>query len=348
MRRVLIYGVLGTIAAAVILAAGLLLQPSSGAKAGTLGAAPSHVTSPPIRRCMNMGNALEADKEGDWGYTVRAQDFKHIKRAGFDTVRVPIKFSAHAEPLVPYRISPDFLKRIDQIVDWAINEDLQVIIDTHHYLELMDNPDFHEPRLAAIWEQLSYHYATAPQNVIFELINEPYGGMTIERTDRLNKRLLDIIRQNNKDRWVVVGSAGWGTLEALMKSRPPVDPRVITTFHYYDPFDFTHQGAEWAHEQHPVGRVWTGQGAEGTALAKTMTEAARWRNKTGMPMLLGEFGAFGEGDMQSRARWTQAVRMEAEKHNIGWCYWEWGAGFAVYDVPNEAWYPEMRKALVGH
>ncbi len=346
MGKFLYYGLLGSVAAIGIIATAMLVQPSSGAKARVPGLS-SHMASPPIRRCMNMGNALEADKEGDWGYTVRSQDFKHLKRAGFDTVRVPIKFSAHTGALAPYKISPAFLKRIDEIVDWAILEGLQVIIDVHHYEDLMENPDFHEPRLDAIWEQLSYHYATAPQNLIFEIINEPNGGMTVERTDQLNKRLINVIRQYNKDRWVIVGSAGWGNLDSLTKSSPPRDPKIITTFHYYDPFEFTHQGAPWAYEQHPVGRRWTGQGEEKTVLAKDMAEAARWRDTTGMPMLLGEFGAFEKGDMQSRARWSEAVRLEAEKHGIGWCYWEWGAGFAVYNLSQESWYPEMRRALVG-
>jgi len=48
-----------------------------------------------------MGNALEADNEGDWGYKIQARHFQYIKQAGFDTVRIPIKWDAHTQTRPP-------------------------------------------------------------------------------------------------------------------------------------------------------------------------------------------------------------------------------------------------------
>src|SRR5512140_2404129 len=73
-----------------------------------------------LRRGMNLGNMLEAPNEGDWGLMVRPGYFSLIRQAGFDFVRLPIRWSAHADPEPPYGIYPNFLDRIDQVVGWAL------------------------------------------------------------------------------------------------------------------------------------------------------------------------------------------------------------------------------------
>jgi len=353
MGKFLFYTLLGTAAAVAIVTGASLFGGAENGAAEAASPAEGHNTTPrargatmPIKRCMNMGGALEASYEGEWGYTIRQRDFRELKHAGFDTVRVPIKFSAYTGEYAPYTISPKLFKRVDQIIDWAVIEGLQVIIDVHHYEELMKNPYAHEKRLEAMWQQIAYRYATAPENLVFELINEPNDKLTIGRTDMLNQRLLGVVRQHNPKRWVIVGSAGWGSLEALTQSSPPKDPYVMTTFHYYDPFEFTHQGASWV-GNYPTGVVWKGLSYEQAAVRKDMDMAARWRDKTGHPMLLGEFGAIGKGDVNSRARWAEVVRTEAEKRGIGWCYWDWGTSFSAYDVSKDQWVPGMRRALAG-
>jgi hypothetical protein len=49
-----------------------------------------------LGRGVNLGNALEAPKEGEWGVTLREEYFHLIAEAGFDSVRIPIRWSAHA------------------------------------------------------------------------------------------------------------------------------------------------------------------------------------------------------------------------------------------------------------
>src|SRR4051812_1424479 len=69
-----------------------------------------------IGRGINLGNALEAPKEGEWGLTLEEGYFEAIKKAGFDSVRIPIRWSAHAKAESPYTIDPRFFERID----WAV------------------------------------------------------------------------------------------------------------------------------------------------------------------------------------------------------------------------------------
>ncbi|HEV3343463.1 MAG TPA: cellulase family glycosylhydrolase, partial [Pirellulales bacterium] len=98
---------------------------------------------PVFGRGMNLGNALEAPKEGEWGITLTDDDFQRIKAAGFDSVRIPIRWSAHAERESPYKIEAEFFARIDWAVDQALRRGLKTIINVHHYDEIMKEPDQH-------------------------------------------------------------------------------------------------------------------------------------------------------------------------------------------------------------
>ena len=80
-----------------------------------------------LKRGINMGNALEAPDEGAWGVSIEPEYFKIIKDAGFDYVRVPIKWSAHTSDKAPYKIDVKFMKRIKEVVDLAYKNKLKVL-----------------------------------------------------------------------------------------------------------------------------------------------------------------------------------------------------------------------------
>ena len=299
----------------------------------------------PIERCMNLGGALEAPREGEWGYTVRESDLVRIKEAGFDTVRLPVKWSAHTQEKPPYRIDPALMDRVTEIVEAADEAGLKIIIDVHHYNALMKKPDAHRARLGAIWRQIADQFEGYPDRVIFELINEPNDRMTVRKTDAINRELLAIVREKHPDRWVVVGSAGWGGLDALLKSRPPEDGRILLTFHSYEPYDFTHQGASFSDDPPPVGRRW-GTNEERDLMEMGANLAAEFANEHGHPILLGEFGVYEDVPLDQRVAWTRAMREFAEERNIGWCYWDYATTFKAYNIDRETWIRSILSALI--
>ncbi|MEM7314343.1 MAG: cellulase family glycosylhydrolase, partial [Planctomycetota bacterium] len=67
---------------------------------------------------------------------------------------------------------------------------------------------------------------------------------------------LTVIRTSNPNRPVLVGPVFWNSISALSSFDPPEDPNLVTTVHYYDPFEFTHQGATWVNPVPPVGTRW--------------------------------------------------------------------------------------------
>jgi endoglucanase len=132
----------------------------------------------------------------------------------------------------------------------------------------------------------------------------------------------------------------------LDKLELPEDKNLILTIHYYDPFEFTHQGASWAKDSAKwKGRKWAGTDAETTAVRKSFTRAADWAKKHKVPIFLGEFGAYQEADMESRARWTRCIVSEAERLGFSWAYWEFCSGFGAYDAMTDAWRAPLKDAL---
>ena len=302
------------------------------------------IAKAPIERCINLGSALEAPNEGDWGYIIEEEHLDLIKQAGFDTVRLPVRWSVHADTIAPYTIDPKLLARVDEVVGWAEAAGLQVIVNVHHYDALNEAPDTHEPRLDAIWDQLSSHYAGASDAVIFETLNEPHTNMTTPRTDAMNQRVLARLRAEHPDRWVILGTAFWGNLSALEESQPVYDPRVMLTYHDYSPMEFTHQGAGWSDYEETDLRWGTRDDVAEmmTDLDKAVAVQERFR----MPVFVGEFGVYEGVPVEQRARWTRAMREGLEARGLSWCYWDFAGSLKAYDVGREAWLPEIKASLL--
>ena len=301
-----------------------------------------------LGRGINLGNALEAPKEGEWGVRLKAEYFTAIKKAGFATVRLPVRWSAHARKESPYTIDPKFAERVDWAVDQALANDLNIIVNVHHYGEMDTAPDEHLPRLLGLWQQIAPRYKDRSARVYFELLNEPHGKLTEAKWNTAFPKLLAAVRQTNPTRPVIVGPGQWNSIRALDKLELPRDDRnLILTVHYYDPFEFTHQGASWVKGSEKwKGRTWDGTDADKAAITKQLEKAAAWAKTHDRPVFLGEFGAFQEADMKSRARWTQFVAREAERLGFSWAYWEFCSGFGAYDQKTGAWRAALKTALV--
>lgn len=429
-------------------------------------------------RGVNFGNMLEAPNEGDWGLFVQSIFFDRVAEAGFDHIRMPISWTTHADQFAPYTIDEDFFQRVDWCVDQALSRGLKIIVNVHHYGELNDDPVAEWTRALAIWEQIADRYQNEPAEVYFEILNEPHGEFNNQPVlwDMFMVDALAVIRQNNPTRKVLAGPVYWNNVGQLGNFILPDDPNMVGTFHYYSPFEFTHQGAEWVNPSPPVGTPWdprqytlndnwqswswditeekTNDGMEitynggwagyrlhhtqsgvnatqlsfavdsamtllincrdadgngnqvslqtsagwntytfdisqfgnigpvtdvfiqnGTANAaptftikdfkltsgstewpllitsldavKASIESARiWGRLNQRPIYMGEFGAYDKADMPSRVLWTNSVRRASQQSGIGFGYWEFGAGFGIYDPSNDAWRLDLLRTLI--
>lgn len=302
-----------------------------------------------LGRGINLGNALEGPHEGAWGRKLEEADFPRIKNAGFDSVRIPVRWSAHAASTAPYTIDAAWMARVDHVVKACLAAKLAVVLNVHHYEELDREPAAHRERFAAIWRQVAQHFAAFPDALQFELYNEPNSKHTAEAWNLNLAAALKEVRRTNPTRAVQVGGVEWNQVNTLKDLRLPADDRhLIVHIHYYAPFHFTHQGAFWIKGSEAwKGTKWEGTPTEQAAVRRDFGVAAAWAKKEGRPVFLGEFGTCsGVEDLAARVRWTSFIAREAEAHGFKWAYWEYQANFGIWDPQAQAWRRPLLDALL--
>ncbi|MBS1272269.1 MAG: Endoglucanase H [Candidatus Marinimicrobia bacterium] len=301
-----------------------------------------------IGRAINLGNALDAPIEGEWGVTLEESFFSLIDSVGFDAVRIPIRWPAHAALDSPYTIDPRFLQRVDWAVESALERGLVAIINIHHYEEIMQHPEEHKSRFLGLWRQLAAHYQDDSPNLIFEVLNEPNAELTPTLWNEYLTEALSIIRETNPRRAVIVGTANWGGISSLSNLViPEADSMIIVTYHYYNPFQFTHQGAGWVDGSNAwLGTTWSETEAEKQAVRNDFDLAENWAKQHNRPIFMGEFGAYSAAGLVSRVRWTNFVAREAERRGFSWAYWEFCSGFGIYDADAGDWNGYLLQALI--
>ncbi|GIX00498.1 MAG: endoglucanase [Pirellulaceae bacterium] len=300
-----------------------------------------------LGRGINLGNFLEAPRGADWGVRIEEGHFKLIRDAGFDSVRLPVRWSDYALNEPPYTIESELLERVTQLLDAAHRVGLNVVLNSHHYQGLDEAPEAHRPRFVALWKQLTRHFEDAGDWLYFELHNEPHGNLTADKWNRLFPEALTAVRQVSPERMVIVGPDRWNNVHALRDLQLPDDPFLIVTVHMYEPFEFTHQGATWTSSavRDIRDRSW-GTPQEVKALHEHLRKAAEWGKQHGRPIFVGEFGAYHIAPMDSRVRWTREVARTAESLGMSWAYWEFAAGFGIYDLGTRQWRQPLLQALL--
>ena len=187
-----------------------------------------------------------APTEGAWGVVIKEEYFDIIKQAGFNSVRLPVSWSGHALIEKPYTINPEFFKRVDTIINWAVSRNMPIIVNIHQYTETYDEPLAQKERFLALWRQIAEHYKNYPDILLFEPMNEPKRKLTPAIWNDYIKGFLAVIRESNPNRTVVIGSArdSWITYLKLLEL-PENDRNIIVTVHHYFPHAFTHQSTPW-------------------------------------------------------------------------------------------------------
>ncbi|MDB4204065.1 cellulase family glycosylhydrolase [Polaribacter sp.] len=283
-------------------------------------------------RGLNLGNVLSAPIEGNWSPEVREPYFIDVAAAGFTNVRIPMDFFGarttgdtsgyssaagtagnYTGTADNYIVSSIYLDRIEQVIEWSLNQGLVTIIDFHgsnlksEFIYTFDSEEteYTDPTSAkrvadiqkflAIWAQIANRFKDYSENLLFEVINEPYFHMSKSDMDALNTDVLAVIRGSggsNGTRNVII-TGGTGTShEAPLQIEPSIisgDTYVIATFHYYQPFDFTSSSAD-ARDNESWGSV-----QDKELLTTRFDIVSSWATSNNIPIFLGEFSADNTG-----------------------------------------------------
>ena len=323
-----------------------------------------------LRRGINTSNWF-AQAPGHYNierlrsYTTQ-DDFALMHRLGFDHIRLSID----ADPLLPWlyhRPEGDaFVAEMDRVIQEANAQQLAVIVDIHpetKYKQALFQGSEGVGRFTALWSSLAKHLSTTdPTLVFFEIMNEP------EQTDAfrwfgIEAQVDAAIRSVAPNHTVIATGAHWSGLGDLLETEPLADTNVIYTFHDYEPFPFSHQGATWtdarviplrnvpypstpenvvpneAQEPDARGKFFVEQyGLDRWGLERverTLGFAAEWSKEHHVPVYCGEFGVHRPyADPKARAAWVHDMRVTLEKYNIGWNMWDYQDTFGLVTKEN--------------
>ena len=307
-----------------------------------------------LGRGINMGNMLEAPREGDWGLRLDPAYIDAVQ-GKFTTIRLPVRWSNHAAPTADANLDEFFAMRVANSVDAMLDKGFYVILNMHHYNQLFGDallpnevavdPMILEDRFVNMWRQIALRFQNRSPKLVFELLNEPHGRMGGEAWNTLAAKALAAVRETDPTRTVIIGPGNYNSIAELAKLRLPPDKNLIVAIHNYDPFAFTHQGATWLPFKLPTG-VTCCSAQQRKAVTDTFDIASAWSTRNGYPLHLGEFGSLRSIDLESRETYTRMVRDAAESRGMGWTYWEFGATFGAYWPEKHMWIEPIRRALL--
>ena len=285
-------------------------------------------------------------------------DMALIAQLGFSTVRLPVSFDKWTSQDPPYAIlKTGYFACTDSFVKWADEFHLNLIIDNHHGSLADSNVVAEGTRIAAIWQQVASRYKnTNHDHVFFEIYNEPTGISTSNWKQTAGK-LIRIIRSVDPGRTIIAGGENWNSIQGLEDMGTLNAGNIIYTFHFYDPFLFTHQGAAWAGEgvsttgipypydepkMPPLAKTAKGTWGEKLydeykntgnkeALRTTLEGVKTWADEHDVPVFCGEWGSYnGYADPVSRCRHATDVISLLDEYHIPWTFWEWDQGFSFF------------------
>jgi endoglucanase len=206
----------------------------------------------------NLGNSLDAiPDETSWGnYPINQALVADVKDEGFNSLRLPVTWDEHQGEGPDYAIDPAYLDRVEEVVNWALAEDLYVLLNTHHdswiwQADMKTNREEILARNDALWTAIAERFKDYPDELLFESFNEPqfYDATDAEKygyLDELNKQFHEIVRGTgggNTDRVLVLPtlhtSGDQTPVDELTQTFNDLnDPNVAATIHFYGYWPF--------------------------------------------------------------------------------------------------------------
>jgi|GEM_PF-119253 len=275
------------------------------------------------------------------------EDFRIFHAMGCEAVRLPIDLLHMTGPAPGYELDPLLFELLDLAVDRAEAAGLFMVLLNSTWDQLFGTAQSLEPVLLAAWTQMAHHFKNRSNLVMYEILNEPHG-ISDSDWNGIQGRVIQAIRAEDRLHTIVVTPGNYGSYLNLDAMTAYADDDLLYTFHFYDPYIFTHQGITWgdpapsdlvgvpfpyeasAMPSLPAslaGSWWQDlynsyaqQGNEGWVKSQ-LDVAVQFQSQRNVRLWCGEFGAYPPGSSSDdRAAWTGVVRSYMEDKGIAWTF----------------------------
>lgn len=322
----------------------------------------------------NLGNQLEASSGGlpsetCWGNPeVTKELIDTVKAQGFKTVRIPVSYLDMIGDGPDYKIDTDWLDRVQEVVDYVVNNDMFAIVNMHgdgyytvdHSWLLCAEDDDKQTEIkdkyGKVWTQIADRFKDYDQHLIFESMNEEFNNdygkpdeKAYDNINAYNQIFVDSVRatgSNNEKRWLLL--PGWNTNIDYTAGddynfKIPTDKgckadgkRIMISVHYYDPFNFTIDENKTAKTQWGKYAVknYDNWGQEDYVDSQMALLNEKFVSQ-GYPVVIGEFGAQDKTEKfadynEFRRYWSEYLIKAAKKNGVVCVYWDNGnKGFGI-------------------
>lgn len=286
------------------------------------------------------------------------KDLEQIKSLGCDVVRLPVNLHAMTSGAPEYTVDPLLFRMLDQVADWTEELGLHLIFDNHTFDPNAATDPGIGVVLNAVWRQMAAHFKERSDLVYYEILNEPHGIAASVWGD-IQQEVINVIRSEDTKHYIVVGGVNYNSYNDMATLPVYDDDKLIYTFHFYDPFLFTHQGASWTDPPlvslsgmpFPYGMsglpslpanlrgtwiesAYTNYASEGTIprVKQLIDIAASFKATRNVPVFCGEFGVYmHNSDDAQRVGWYKEVRDYLQTKSIPWTMWDYRGSFGVFE-----------------
>lgn len=285
-----------------------------------------------------------------------------LRRAGLTHVRLPFE-PASIWDAERHEFRLDGLAELRGAIQLCVDSGLAVIVDAHPtdsrspWATLDEHGACNE--LEPFWTCLARNLAqTDPSRVFIEILNEPHGLRDKNHWPAAQRRLAELIRTQAPRHTIIATGDEWGSIEGLLRLAPLPDRNVVYSFHFYEPHNFTHQGATWGYApwRHMKGIPYPSTSAQLEPIAAGIADkdaaaavrwyskdpwdaarltamigrAAEWSKSNGVPVYCGEFGVYAAfSPRDARLAWLRDTSAALAASNFGWAMWDYTGGFAL-------------------
>lgn len=279
---------------------------------------------------------------------ITEKDIRTIASWGLDHVRLPVDYDVVSDEQGHFL--PEGIKYVDNCIKWCKDNGLNIILDLHkapgYAFYSTSNTLFDDARVQDtfinLWKEFAKRYGEYSDFVSFELLNEVVDA-DAELWNDLIRRTICAVREFAPVTKIVVGGIRWNSASSLQQLDAPYDGNIVFTYHFYDPFLFTHQGAQWLKELSGITVEYPGDikdyrriskglrsydsgyfsiSAMGRSyLEERMMPAIKTAKKHNALLYCGEYGVISHASAESTVNWYRDIRSVFEKYKIARAAW---------------------------
>lgn len=340
-----------TLALATVLVCSSIFQtevlPISAAEAESSALPFRELTGPQLTEEMGAGWNLGNTFDGHTGFTPNETVWQNVKTTkelikavhdlGFNAIRIPVTWGTMIDDENGYAIDEAWISRVQDVVDYAIEQDMYVIINIHHdgaeqmgWLRIATTDKTNLIiKFKNVWKNIAERFKDYDEHLIFEAMNEVKGeAMTLAEENKvimdLNQIFVDTVRatgSNNAKRWLVV-CGKYNYIDSLVNTKggfelpkDSIENRIMLSVHCYSPWLFC--GTDNNNSTtYTLDQLQTTNERELAALEQFTSQ--------GIPVMIGEYGCINKDNASERAFYLEGMNKIFRKYNLIGIYWDQG------------------------